>query len=108
VGNVHVVGGWGKILQLLLGKDIFSDKMDLCVSVLSGLGSRHVDDLARTALDDDVSTLPQGRTLHRVSQGCTGIGRVDGVIMLKQKLVSKNDLSSLRCHIDRKYANSQC
>lgn len=82
VGDIHVVGGWGKILQLLLGEDVFSDEMNLGVSMLSGLGGRHVDDLARTVLDENVSTLPQGRTLHGVGQRRTRIGRVDGVILL--------------------------
>lgn len=82
VGDIHVVGRWGKILQLLLGEDVFSDEMNLGVSMLSGLGGRHVDDLARTVLDENVSTLPQGRTLHGVGQRRTRIGRVDGVILL--------------------------
>lgn len=82
IGDVHVVGGRGKIFQLLLGEDIFGDEMNLCVSMLSGLGGRHVDDLARTLLDENVSTLPQGRALHGVGQGRTRIGRVDGEILL--------------------------
>jgi hypothetical protein len=68
MGNVHVVGGRTKVLQLLLGKDVFGNEMNLCVSMLSCLGGRHVDDLARTALDEDVATLSQGRALHGVGQ----------------------------------------
>jgi hypothetical protein len=82
VRNVHVVSRWGKILQLLAGEDVFSNEMNLGVSMLSSLRGRHVDDLARTLLDENVSTLPQGRTLHGVGQGRTRIGRVDGVILL--------------------------
>lgn len=84
VGDIHVVGGWGKILQLLLGEDVFGDEMNLGVSMLSRLGGRHVDDLARTVLDENVSTLPQGRALHGVGQRRTRIGRVDGVILLQK------------------------
>lgn len=82
VGDIHVVGGWGKIFQLLPGEDVFSDEMDLCVSMLSGLGGRHISDLARTVLDENMSTLPQGRALHGERQRRTRIGRVDGVILL--------------------------
>ena len=40
------------------------DEVDLCVTVFAGLGGRHVDNLARTALDTDVAVLPKGGTLH--------------------------------------------
>lgn len=58
------MGGWAKLFQLLSGEDILTNKMDLCVSVLSSLGSGHVDDFAGTHLDEDVSVLSQGRALH--------------------------------------------
>lgn len=83
VGNVHVVGGRGEIFQLLVGEDVDGDQVDLGVTVLAGLRGRHVDDLARTALDDDVTTLPQCRTLHGVGRRRAGVGRVEGVLMLK-------------------------
>ena len=38
---------------------VLGDKVDLGVSVLSSLGGGHVDDLARSSLDDDVTVLPQ-------------------------------------------------
>lgn len=60
------------ILQLLLGEDIRRDQVDLGVSVLSGLGGGHVNDLAGSALDDDESTLSEGRALHGVGGGSTG------------------------------------
>lgn len=94
------MGGWRKILQLLLGEDVFSDEMNLGVSMLSGLGGRHVDDLAGAVLDENVSTLPQGRTLHRVGQRRTRIGRVDGVILLQKKSVLMMGASSTDCHMD--------
>jgi hypothetical protein len=45
-----------------------SDQVDLGVTVLSSLGGRHVDDLTGSSLDEDVSTLPEGRTLGAVYQ----------------------------------------
>jgi hypothetical protein len=45
-----------------------SDQVDLGVTVLSSLGGRHVDDLTGSSLDEDVSTLPAGRTLGAVCQ----------------------------------------
>jgi hypothetical protein len=41
------------------------DQVDLCVSVLAGLGGGHVDNLAGSALDDDVTALAEGGTLKR-------------------------------------------
>ena len=78
------MGGWAKIFQLLAGKDIDRDEMDLGVTVLARLGSTHFDDFARAALDHDESVLPQGGTLHRVSGRCAGIGTLEGVLMLKR------------------------
>jgi len=37
VGNIHVVGGWAKILQFLPSKDVDCDEMDFGVAVLSSL-----------------------------------------------------------------------
>jgi hypothetical protein len=51
---------------LLVGEDVNSDKMDLGVTVLASLGGRHVDDLAGTALNDDVAVLAKGRALKGV------------------------------------------
>ena len=56
IGDVHVVGGRAQFFELLAGEDINTDEMDLGVTVLAGLGSAHVDNLAGTALDDDVTT----------------------------------------------------
>jgi hypothetical protein len=77
------VGRWGQIFQLLAGEDVESNQMDLGVTVLSSLGSGHVDDLAWAALDDDEAVLSQGGTLHRVGGRGAGIGRLEGVFMLK-------------------------
>jgi hypothetical protein len=83
VGDVHVVGGGAEILELLVGEDVDGDQMDLGVTVLSGLGSGHFDDLARAVLDDDETTFPQGRALHGVRGGGTGIGALEGMLMLQ-------------------------
>ena len=40
------------------------DKVDFGVTMLSSLGGGHVDNLAGTTLDDDVTVLPEGGTLH--------------------------------------------
>jgi hypothetical protein len=82
VGDIHVVGGGAEIFKLLAGEDVDGDEMDLGVTVLASLGGRHVDNLARTTLDDDETVLSQGRALHRVRGRGTGVGRVEGVLML--------------------------
>jgi len=76
------VGGGREILQLLRSEDINGDHVDLGVTVLASLGGRHLDDLAWTTLDDNVTVLPQRGTLHREGGRCTGIGALEGVLML--------------------------
>ena len=77
------MGGRAQFFQLLAGEDVDSDEMDLGVTVLAGLGGAHVNDLAGTVLDHDVTVLAQGRTLHRVGSRGAGIGRLEGVLMLE-------------------------
>lgn len=77
--NLHVVGGWGQILHLLLGEDIGGNQVDLGVTVLTSLGGGHVDDLTWTTLDDNETVLSQSGTLHWVSQGGTGISLLENV-----------------------------
>lgn len=55
VGNVHVVGGRTQVFELLSGENVDGNQVDLGVSVLAGLRGAHLDDLAGTTLDDDVS-----------------------------------------------------
>jgi hypothetical protein len=45
---------------------ISGDQVDLGVTVLSSLGGRHVDDLAGSSLDENVTRLPERRALHAV------------------------------------------
>jgi hypothetical protein len=82
VGDVHVVGGRAQLLELLASEDVNGDQVDLGVSVLAGLGGGHVDDLARAVLDADEAVLPQSRALERVGERSTGIGAVEGVLVL--------------------------
>lgn len=89
VRDVHVVGGGAKIFELLASEDVNCNEMDLGVTVLAGLRSAHLDDLARAALDDDESVLAQRRALHRIGCGSTGIGALEGMFMLLRSLVSK-------------------
>lgn len=76
------MGGGRQILELLAGEDVDGDQVDLGVTVLAGLGGRHVDDLAGAALDNDVAVLSQGRALHGVGGGGTGIGALEGVLLV--------------------------
>lgn len=76
------MGGGAQIFKLLGGEDVDGDEMDLGVTVLASLGGGHFDDLARAVLDDDEAVLPQSRTLHGVGGGGTGIGALEGVLML--------------------------
>jgi hypothetical protein len=77
------------------------DKVDLGVSVLSGLGGGHVNDLAWSSLDQNVTVLSEGRALHavavsayiplprrdhqhhhsRVGLGGTGSGSLEGLVV---------------------------
>ena len=82
MGNLHVVGRWGEIFELLVGEDINGDQVNLCVTVLASLGGRHFDDLAWALLDDDEAVLSQGRALHRVGSRGTSIGALESVLML--------------------------
>lgn len=84
VGDVHVVGGGAELLKLLASEDVDGDQVDLGVTVLASLGGGHVDDLARTALDDNETVLPEGRALHGERQRRTGVSRVEGVFMLRR------------------------
>lgn len=71
-----------KIFELLASEDINGDDVDLGVTVLASLRSGHLDDLAWTTLDDNVTTLSQSRTLHGVGGRRTGVGALEGVLML--------------------------
>lgn len=80
------MGGGGEILELLASEDVDGNQVNLGVTVLSSLGGRHVDNLARAALDNDMAVLTQSRALHGEGQRRAGVGRLEGVIMLEKKL----------------------
>merc|ERR1719273_2698454 len=75
IGHIHVMGRWTNVLILSVSEDIQGDQVDLGVAVLAGLGGGHLHNLAGTTLDHDKSTFTESRTLHRISGGCSGIGR---------------------------------
>jgi len=66
VGDIHVVGGGTDFFILLSSEEVDSNEMDLGVSVLPGLGSAHIHDLAGEPLDDHMTVLAEGGALHRV------------------------------------------
>ena len=78
------MGGGAKFFELLASEDIDGNQMDLSVTVLSSLGGRHVDDLARAVLDANESVLSQGRALHgiRCRGTCISCG-IELMIMLR-------------------------
>lgn len=86
VGDIHVVGGGGQILKLLLGEDIDGNDVDLGVTVLASLGGGHLNDLAGAALDDNVTVLAQSRALHGVGGRGAGIGGLEGLVLLSVKI----------------------
>jgi hypothetical protein len=76
------VGGGAQLFKLLGSEDVNGDQMDLGVTVLASLRGGHLDNLAGTVLDEDETVLPQSRALHGVVLGGTGIGALEGVLML--------------------------
>jgi len=56
--------------------------VNLGVSVLAGLGGRHVDNLAGTALDDNMSVLAKSGALHGEGQGSTRGGTLERDVVL--------------------------
>lgn len=84
------MGGWRQVFHLLAGEDVDGDHVDLGVTVLAGFRGGHFDDLAWAALDDNVTVLPQGRALHGEGGRGTGIGALEGVLMLSTGIMSAN------------------
>merc|ERR1740116_549883 len=76
--DVEVVGSRAQILVLLAGEDVECDNVRLCMAVLTSLGSRHLDTLARAPLDHKVRTFPDLPGLLRVRVRRAGLGRLEG------------------------------
>merc|ERR1719369_344201 len=68
----HVVCRWANIFVLLTIEDIKGDQMNFGVSVLSGFGSGHIDDLACLSLDHNELIFTKGRALLWVGKGGSG------------------------------------
>lgn len=83
VRDVHIVGRRAKFFEFSVVEDVDRNQMNLGVTVLSGLGCRHFDDLAGTTFDDHEAALPQGRALHRISRRRASVGRLEGMLMLR-------------------------
>lgn len=81
VWHVHVVGGWGQIFVLLASEDVDTNQVHLGVTVLTGLGGGHVDNLTWSTLDNNVSVLSQCGTLLWEGQSSTGVGGFKDVLL---------------------------
>ncbi len=76
------MGGGANVLILTVSEDINADDVRLSVAVLAGLGGADISNLAGTAVDDDVATFTNETRLHWKRGGGTGIGGVDGKVLL--------------------------
>lgn len=56
--------------------------MDLGVTMLTGLGGGHFNNLTRSTLDNDMTVLSQSRTLHGESLRSSSIGSLEGVFVV--------------------------
>lgn len=99
VGNVDVVGGGANVLILAVSEDINADDVRLSVAVLAGLGGTDISNLARTTVDDDVATFTNETRLHGKRGGGTGIGGVDGKVLLLIRHGGKAVTETLENHL---------
>ena len=76
------MGGGAKVFELLSGEDINRNEMDLGMAMFAGLGGTHFDNFAGAAFYDDETVLAEGRALHGIGFGSTGIGALESVFML--------------------------
>lgn len=76
------MGRGGQILKLLASENIDGNNVDLGVAVLASLGGGHLNNLARAALDDNKTVLPQSRALHGEGGRGTGISRLESDLVL--------------------------
>jgi len=81
VRDVHVVCRWADIFQFFTRENVDGDEMDLGMSVLSSLGSRHIDDFAGAAFYDDMAVFAESRTLHGVGERGACAGPLEGLVV---------------------------
>ena len=77
LGDLDVMGRGAQILELLTGEDVDGDEVNLSMTVLSSLGGRHLNNLARVTLDDNVSTLAEGGGLSGGGGISVGFGHFE-------------------------------
>lgn len=90
-GKKNTHSGRADILILLTSEDVDTGDVHLSVTVLTGLGGGHIDNLAREALEKNETVLTQGRSLHREGEGSTGSGLVE---LLVRHLIRWLDVSA--------------
>ena len=79
------MGGRREVFELLAVENVECNQMNFSMTVFAGLGGRHVNDLAGTALDHDMSVLAQSRTLHGKGGRGASIGGLEGDFMLLEQ-----------------------
>ena len=100
MGNIDVVRGGANVLILAVSEDINADDVRLSVAVLAGLGGTDISNLARTTVDDDVATFTNETRLHGKRGGGTGIGGVDGKVLLLIRHGAKAVTETLENHLE--------
>jgi len=82
VGHIHVVGGGTDVFEFLSSEDVDRNQVHLCMPVLASFGGGHINDLARPALDHNMTILPEGTALHREGERGTRGGLLKRLVML--------------------------
>ena len=82
VGDVHIVGRWAEIFQLLTSKNIQRNQMHLCVAVFACLGRRHLRNFAGAILNHDEAVLAQSRALHRIRRRGASIDALERMLLM--------------------------
>lgn len=75
------MGGRRHIFVLPASENVEGDNVGLGVTVLASLGRGHVNYLARTSLDDNVTVLAQSRALHGEGVRRASVGGFEGLML---------------------------
>ena len=51
IGNIHIMRGWTQFFEFFSSKDVDSNKMDFCMTMLAGLGGAHFNNFTGPTLD---------------------------------------------------------